>query len=49
MKILVLLIFLLTISCSNNKVVNTHGTSALEIKSNKIVLKTTMSIIMKFS
>ena len=41
MKILVLLIFLLTISCSNNKVVNTHGTSALEIKSNKIVLKTT--------
>ena len=41
MKILVLLIFLHTISCSNNKVVNTHGTSALEIKSNKIVLKTT--------
>ena len=41
MKKILIIIFLLTISCSNNKVVNTHGTSALEIKSNKIVLKTT--------
>ena len=40
MKISILLIFLFTISCSNNKVVNTHGTSALELKSNKILLKT---------
>ena len=36
MKTLIFLIFLLTISCSNNKVVNSHGSNAILLKSNKI-------------
>mgnify|MGYP001190711552 CR=1 FL=1 len=36
MKKLILIIFLFTISCSNNKVVNNHGFTALEIKMGKI-------------
>ncbi len=36
MKTLIFLIFLLTISCSNNKVVNSHGSKAIVLKSNKI-------------
>ena len=36
MKTLIFLIFLLTISCSNNKVVNRHGSKAIVLKSNKI-------------
>ena len=36
MKTLFFLLFLLTISCSNNKVVNTHGSTSLSLKSNKI-------------
>tara|TARA_Y100000590_G_C15631452_1_gene981345 strand:- start:561 stop:1013 length:453 start_codon:yes stop_codon:yes gene_type:complete len=36
MKKLILAIFLLTISCTNNKVINSHGPSSLDLKSNKI-------------
>ena len=36
MKKLILIIFLFTISCSNNKVVNSHGSKAIVLKSNKI-------------
>ena len=36
MKKILILIFLLTLSCSNNKVVNKHGSSALEVKINKV-------------
>ena len=36
MKKLLLIIFLFTISCSNNKVVNNHGSTAIALKSNKI-------------
>mgnify|MGYP001177102164 CR=1 FL=1 len=36
MKKLILVIFLLTISCTNNKVINSHGPSSLDLKSNKI-------------
>tara|TARA_B100001250_G_C19809972_1_gene795284 strand:+ start:3022 stop:3483 length:462 start_codon:yes stop_codon:yes gene_type:complete len=36
MKTLFFLLFLLTISCSNNKVVNNHGSTAIALKSNKI-------------
>ena len=36
MKKLFILIFLLTISCTNNKVVNNHGYKSLEIKANLI-------------
>ena len=36
MKILILLLFLLTTSCTNNKVVNSHGSTAISLKSNKI-------------
>tara|TARA_Y100001958_G_C21074810_1_gene433113 strand:- start:51 stop:509 length:459 start_codon:yes stop_codon:yes gene_type:complete len=38
MKKIVLIIFLITLSCSNNKVINTHGQSALDIKANKITV-----------
>ena len=38
MKKILLIIFLFTISCSNNKVVKNHGVIALELKSNKIEL-----------
>ena len=41
MKTLFFLLFLLTISCSNNKVVNNHGFTALEIKSDKIKISQT--------
>ena len=36
MKKFILIIFLFTISCSNNKVVNNHGFTNLETKLNKI-------------
>ena len=36
MKKILIIIFLLTISCSNNKVVRNNGLVALEIKANKI-------------
>ena len=40
MKKLILIIFLLTINCSNNKVVKSHGSTGLELKNDKIeVLK----------
>tara|TARA_Y100000590_G_scaffold462495_1_gene626739 strand:- start:167 stop:628 length:462 start_codon:yes stop_codon:yes gene_type:complete len=40
-KKFIFIIFLLTISCTNNKVVKNHGFSALEVKANKIeILKT---------
>ena len=38
MKIVLIFIFLLTISCSNNKVVNNHGFISLELKTEKIYL-----------
>ncbi len=41
MKKLILILFLLTLSCTNNKVINNHGTSALDIKSNKIIISKT--------
>ena len=41
MKKLLILIFLLTISCSNNKVVKNHGLNALELKANKIEISKT--------
>ena len=41
MKKLILIIFLFTISCSNNKVVKNHGFTALEIKSEKIKISET--------
>ena len=41
MKKILILIFLLTISCSNNKVVKTHGVNALEKKINKIEVSKT--------
>tara|TARA_Y100000591_G_C21414131_1_gene489019 strand:+ start:77 stop:541 length:465 start_codon:yes stop_codon:yes gene_type:complete len=37
-KKLLLIIFLLTINCSNNKVVKNHGISALDLKSDKITI-----------
>ena len=48
MKKIVLIIFLITLSCSNNKVINTHGQSALDIKANKItVFKTNKNDILR--
>ena len=48
MKKILIIIFLLTISCSNNKVVNNHGFTNLENKSNKIeVLKSNKSYVLK--
>ncbi len=41
MKIIYLFIFFITISCSNNKVVKTHGVNALEKKINKIEVSKT--------
>ncbi len=35
-KIICFFIFLITISCSNNKVVNNHGLTGLDSKSNKL-------------
>jgi len=37
-KKLLIIIFLLTINCSNNKVVKSHGISALDLKSEKIII-----------
>tara|TARA_B100000003_G_C10875180_1_gene348797 strand:- start:395 stop:853 length:459 start_codon:yes stop_codon:yes gene_type:complete len=36
MKKIIILIFLITLSCSNNKVVRNHGQYALDIKINKV-------------
>ena len=48
MKKILIIIFLLTISCSNNKVVNNHGFSNLENKSNKIeVSKSNINDVLK--
>lgn len=41
MKYLIIIIFLLTINCSNNKVVKNHGFSALDTKIKKISLNKT--------
>ena len=41
MKKILILIFLLTISCSNNKVVNNHGLIGLDVKAGKIELSKT--------
>ena len=41
MKKILLFIFLITISCSNNKVVNNHGFGALELKADKINISKT--------
>ena len=38
MKKIIIVIFLITINCSNNKVVKNHGTIALEIKAKDIVI-----------
>ena len=38
MKKIIILIFLLTISCSNNKVVKNHGLNALDVKEKQIIL-----------
>ena len=38
MKKIIILIFLITLSCSNNKVVKNHGLSSLEKKASKIEL-----------
>tara|TARA_B100000287_G_C20074003_1_gene559561 strand:+ start:64 stop:519 length:456 start_codon:yes stop_codon:yes gene_type:complete len=47
MKKYFVLIFLITLSCSNNKVVYNHGLLALEAKSNKIeILKTNKNDIL---
>ena len=41
MKKIIFIIFLLTVSCSNNKVVNNHGLNALELKNDKIIISRT--------
>ena len=47
MKKILLIVFLLTLSCSNNKVVKNHGLSGLEAKNSKIVeLKTNKNDIL---
>ena len=40
MRLILTIIFLLTISCSNNKVVNNHGNNALDLKEKKIIVTT---------
>tara|TARA_Y100000590_G_scaffold400213_1_gene484099 strand:+ start:758 stop:1216 length:459 start_codon:yes stop_codon:yes gene_type:complete len=48
MKKLLIIIFLLTLSCSNNKVVKNHGITGLELKTNKIeVLKSNKNDVLK--
>jgi len=48
MKKLLIIIFLLTLSCSNNKVVKNHGIIGLELKTNKIkVLKSNKNDVLK--
>ena len=47
MKKILIVIFFITISCSNNKVVKNHGLASLELKSDKIiVLKTNKNDIL---
>ena len=41
MKKLFILFFFITLSCSNNKVVNNHGFGALELKADKINISKT--------
>ena len=41
MKKIIFIIFLLTVICSNNKVVNNHGLNALELKNDKIIISRT--------
>mgnify|MGYP003346120830 CR=1 FL=1 len=41
MKKIILFIFLFTLSCSNNKVLNNHGFAVLELKSNEIIITKT--------
>ena len=41
MRILIIILLLLTASCSNNKVVKNHGLRALDIKSEKIIISKT--------
>ena len=38
-------LFLITISCSNNKVVNNHGLSALELKIIKLIISKTIKMM----
>ena len=38
MQKILILIFLITIGCSNNKVVKNHGLASLELKSQKIII-----------
>ena len=48
MKKLLIIIFLLTLSCSNNKVVKNHGITGLELKTNKIeVLKSNKNDVLE--
>ena len=48
MKKLFIIIFVLTLSCSNNKVVKNHGITGLELKTNKIkVLKSNKNDVLK--
>ena len=48
MKKLFIIIFLLTLSCSNNKVVKNHGITALELKTHKVkVLKSNKNDVLK--
>tara|TARA_B100001939_G_C16636996_1_gene485923 strand:+ start:185 stop:643 length:459 start_codon:yes stop_codon:yes gene_type:complete len=41
MRILIIILLLLTASCSNNKVVKNHGLRALDIKSERIIISKT--------
>ena len=48
MKKLFIIIFVLTLSCSNNKVVKNHGITALELKTHKVkVLKSNKNDVLK--
>tara|TARA_B100000029_G_scaffold52982_1_gene48088 strand:+ start:613 stop:1071 length:459 start_codon:yes stop_codon:yes gene_type:complete len=38
MKKLIIFVFLITLSCTNNKVIKNHGFSVLELKSDKIII-----------
>ena len=38
MKKILVIIFLITTSCSNNKVVNNHGINAIELKEKRLKL-----------
>ena len=48
MKKIIIVIFLITINCSNNKVVKNHGTIALDIKTkNIVILKSNKNDVLK--